>query len=160
MLRLATAQELLVNQFVMGRCNHPVFRIDETTESHPLPLGRRYERYRYEAVCSSCHTRKWIQNDIGGKREPDREEAEIALRCAITCWFSDVVTARIVLRKLNDLGWQGGPMRYKGKYRCTLKNGERTLPLMHSDSDIEAEAIGDAAVSIARVLQREKQIAA
>ena len=135
--RLPTDVELLINEMVMGRCNHP----DHTTETK-RELG-------FESVyliCTKCGERFW-DDDFEYEWEK-KERPPDYLKKFVTRHCEDVIAARAVVRHLESKGWTQMLKVVSGKYQCALRSDDTVVE--GSIEESEEKSICSAAAKLAR----------
>ena len=134
---MASPSECLVNQAIMGGCNHPDCSIEEERYA-----GRSWE----VAVCVNCGLREPIYGSLVGEK-PDPLQV---LKAKIPNHFADMTMLRRVLRELELQGWRWSVNKRDGVYHYSISKGQ--IQVDGAPSTIETEAVSDAITRLARRL--------
>ncbi|MGF6495455.1 putative RNA binding protein YcfA (HicA-like mRNA interferase family) [Luteibacter sp. 621] len=123
---VATMTELLINERIMGGCNHPDFIIEADMQG-----GHRFEY----AACTHCDTKAHLYRDVVNISDPALE-----LRKLIPRHCLDMIAINKVLRHLEQNGWRWTVQRRNGSHQFTLENiTERIEGPSHKDEAKAAE---------------------
>lgn len=133
---MASEDEFLINERIMGACNHPDYSLDEERS-----YGHTYQL----AICSKCGTRAHLSSSSFDKQNPLSE-----LKRLVPRHCQDMIMARRVLRHIEDQGWRWSLQRRDGSFLYSFSNGAKRIE-GHA-SRIELEAISTALVSLAKSL--------
>lgn len=137
--RLPTDVELLINEIVMGRCNHP----DHTTET------KREHGFESEyLICTKCGERLW-DDDFEYKWEKKNRPRDY-LKKFVPRHCEDVIASRAVVRHLESRGWTQMLRVVNGEYQCTFRNRDAVTEGSFEAS--EESAICSAAEKLAKTL--------
>lgn len=132
--RLPTEEELIINERIMGGCNHP----DHTTET----IREHGYEYSY-LICTVCGERF---SEFGGYLK--EEKPKDYLKKYVPLYCEDIVLARKVVRHLESHGWKSFLKIENGKYRYSFNKD--TLTVSSEPKNSELESICSAAVSLAK----------
>lgn len=135
---MASPDECLVNERVMGECNHPDCCVEE----------ERSYGYTYEiAVCSRCGLRASVKRPLFEELPND---PLAALKDTIQPHFLDMVMVRRVLRSIEAGGGTWSRARRDGLFQYSIRKG--VTQVSGVESRIEKDAITDAIVKFAKLL--------
>lgn len=115
--RLPTDTELLINERIMGGCNHP----DHTTETK----REDGHDYRY-LICTKCGQRFW-DDEYLVPWEKETKNPKDYLRKFVPLYCEDVVMARAIVRHLEAKDWKPFMRTENGKYRYSFSKGTVTI---------------------------------
>lgn len=132
--RLPTDTELLINERIMGRCNHP----EHITETR---LDDQIE-WRY-LICTRCGKEVF---DPAHAFMGQRKKPKDYLKKFVQRYSQDIAIARTVVWQLAGMGWASYLSRENGKFRYYFDNGS---VIAHGElADSEQEAICSAAIKL------------
>ncbi|MEO7324958.1 MAG: hypothetical protein ABIW82_09030 [Dokdonella sp.] len=135
-----TAEDLLINEKLMGGCNHPDYRV-------------RTERDRYYQgvwtlhVCTRCGAEFSYSLPFGETATPKPDY----LQKYVPRHTGDLVRARIVLRRLEQAGWVPFFKRRDGSVSVSLERDGRRFE--GAESSAEQLALGSVFVKMAEAVK-------
>ena len=133
---MATEDEFLINERLMGACNHPDYFLEE----------KRSYGYTFEiAVCSHCGASAHLSSSSFDQPEPLKE-----LKLLVPRHCQDMIMVRRVLRHLESENWRWSLQGRDGSFQYSLSKG--SLRVEGNSSRVELDAICSALVLLAKSL--------
>ena len=137
-LELPTKEDLLINEKIMGKCNHVSSEI-------LINLSRGLEVYIYSCTC--CGELFLYHAPFTAE---DKHPPENYFQRNVHCYSANKISARIVQHKLQTMGWRLSFTIRNGRYTCIAKKEGQVL--YSNPSNTEHKSVLDSAVEIAKTL--------